>query len=115
MHHHEIAKILGCARETVTRKLKEADLEGLADYESNEATVLAHQRRRIISSITDEDLKKAGLSQKIIGIGVLMDKQRLLENKSTANTSVHISLEHQEIARKVIDEIFKREIEGFRN
>lgn len=114
LHHHEIAKILGCARETVTRRLLEADLEGLTDYENNEATILAHQRRRILSSITEKDLEKASLSQKVISTAVLIEKQRLLEDKSTHNASIHISVEHQRIVQEVIDRIVQAEIDKLR-
>ena len=112
--HNEIAAIIGCARETVTRKLLEADIEGLEDFERFEPTILAHQRRRIIGSITDEDLKKASLSQKVISTAVLIEKQRLLENKSTSNVSLQISEEHRRIAEEVIDRIGLYEIERVR-
>lgn len=117
LSHSEIAKILGCTRECVSRRVQGLELGSLKDYQENEHTILAFHRRRILNSITDNDLKRAGLSQKVIGAGVLLDKERLISGKSTANinASVEMTVEHKAIAEEVIRQIKIKELDKVLN
>ena len=45
---------------------------------------------RIAHTITDKDIKKASLSQRVTAMGILQDKINLKEGKSTENISQHI-------------------------
>jgi len=82
----EIAKILGCSKPNIVQRLHKISEElDLTDhYVNNRSKILAFQQRRIIQSITDADLKKAGLRDKVISTGILFDKERLEEGKSTS-------------------------------
>jgi hypothetical protein len=46
----------------------------IADYKSYEIQILTGIKEKIISSITDEDYKKASLQQKLTGLGIVHDK-----------------------------------------
>lgn len=113
--HDEIAKIMQCTRETVTRALGRADLDSLDIFQENEGTVWAYHRRRILSSITDKDLKKSNLLQKTIAAGTMMDKQMLKEGKNLGrDDKLTISVEHRLIAERVAGEIGAYEIKRLR-
>lgn len=58
------------------------------DYKGNRADFFAGMQEKIVASITQEDLQKASLRDKIISAGVLYDKERLERGQSTSNQSV---------------------------
>jgi transcriptional regulator with XRE-family HTH domain len=78
--HKEIAKIEGIARETVSRRLAKHDIDGIDIYKKHEADILTYQRRRIINSITDADIKKTPAIQRASMYGIFYDKERLERN-----------------------------------
>lgn len=55
---------------------------------SVEVQVYDDIRRRILASISDEDLRNANLSQKGILLGILFDKARLLRGEATSIVSI---------------------------
>jgi len=83
----QIAKIVGCSKPNIVQRLHRACLSlDLTDrYRKNRAEVLGNLQRRISQSITDADLTKAGLRDKVISMGVLYDKERLETGQSTQN------------------------------
>jgi len=90
----EISKLCNCRRATIAARLKKARAGGLALYQAKESKILAYHRRRLLESLEDDDFSKATLSQKAVAFGIFVDKQRLLDEKSTSN----VSLIHQNIA-----------------
>ena len=86
----EIARICGCARETVSRKLSGCQLESLPSFVQHRAEVLAFWQRKILSSVTPNDIKKANFASKMAGFGILYDKERLERGQSTGNIGVII-------------------------
>jgi len=47
-------------------------------------TLLREKQRKILESITPEELENAPLNQKVISLGIITDKLQLLENKPTS-------------------------------
>ncbi len=62
--------------------------ERIEEYKGNRADFLAGLQERIIGSITEADLEKASLRDKVISAGVLYDKERLERGQSTSNVSL---------------------------
>ena len=92
----QIATLLKCNPSNITRRLKTIDeaIETTNHYRSNRGFLLSLEQNRIRHSITNADLKRAGLRDKVISIGVLFDKERLEEGKSTENiASIHSAIE----------------------
>lgn len=100
--HEQIAKICGIARETVSRRLAKMDLAGLDIFKKHESDVLINKRKKILESIKEEDIEKASLSQKTVAYAILVDKQRLINDQSTANiANVHADIKAiRELARE---------------
>jgi hypothetical protein len=69
---------LGCDKSNITDHLKRNNIVPgyLQNFNKNKAKAYAHIQERILKSISTDDIKKASLSQKIVGIGVLADKER---------------------------------------
>ncbi len=88
----QIAKLLGCDRSNVTRRL--AQVEGLKRHKKHRGDVLAFKSKMILDAITPESIKAASFSQQCVGYGILYDKERLELDKSTQNHSVKATVAH---------------------
>ena len=91
----QIAKIVGCDKSNVARRL--ANLDGLNRYKKHRGDVFADLQRRLICSIGDADIKRMAPDRRIWGAAVLYDKERLERGQSTENISVYGAI--QEISR----------------
>ena len=83
----QIGTLLGCSPQNVTLRLSriKEDLEGLENYKKHRADVQAWHQRKILNSLSDEDIKKSSMLQKVTAIGILYDKERLERGQTTAN------------------------------
>ena len=83
----ETANLLGCTKSNIKQRLtNHGIIPGyLKKYKENRADILATYQGIILNSLTPNDLKRAGLSQKIMAYGVLYDKERLERGQSTEN------------------------------
>ena len=62
-------------------------LKNLTQDDTKKKTIiqlLKEKQRKILESITDEELEKAPINQKVISLGIMTDKLQLLENKPTS-------------------------------
>ena len=83
-----------CMRPEVAMAIEEAK-EELADMFESIA-------RRMIESITDEEIEKLNPYQRCISAGIATDKMRLLRNESTSNfaiETIHVNREDREKRR----------------
>ena len=67
--------------------------EHLELYQKNQAQVFDSVGAAIVASITDDDLSKATLQQKVTSIGIITDKARLVSGQSTANLGISVLLQ----------------------
>jgi len=105
----EIAKVLGCSKANIIQRLHRIseELDLTDQYVKNRADVLAFQQRRIIHSITDADIKKAGLLEKIKSTTFLHNSERLELNKSTSNIFYADMIKAREQVKQDIEELDK--------
>ena len=57
-------------------------------YKKNRADTLASVQRRLLNNISQADIKKSGLRDKVVAVGILYDKERLERGQSTENVSI---------------------------
>ena len=105
----EIAKLLGCSKANIVQRIRKIsnEIELTNHYINNRSTVFAFHQRKIMESITEADRKKAGLRDKVISVGVLFDKERLEEGKSTQNIAYADALKAQDLAGTEQDQLKK--------
>jgi hypothetical protein len=88
--YDEIAKAQGVHKATAYQNLAPI-LQQLADpatvetYQTRQADILDGLAARTLASITNDDLAKAGLRDKVVATGILIDKSRLIKGQSTGN------------------------------
>jgi hypothetical protein len=84
----EIGKLADCSHVNVITTLRRYGIDSaeLQDYKSNRADILSGIQNRIIKSVTDEDIKKMPIGQRIMSYGILYDKERLERGQATSIT-----------------------------
>jgi len=84
----QIAKLHSIDDTTVCKILKQynIDYKQTQDFIKNRADIFAGLQRKIIESISPEDLQKAPLQVKAMAMGVLYDKERLERGQATEIT-----------------------------
>ena len=86
-----IAGKVGCSPANVTdvlkRYAKATSIEELRDFQANQGDIFDVLAHRTLASITDEDISKAPLVQRITGAAILIDKSRLVRGQPT---SLHV-------------------------
>lgn len=89
----QIAKHLHVSRQAVDQFV-DRHYDILQPLIDNTDTVFAIRLKseaiKVANSIDDADHKKANLLQKATTVGILIDKYRLLTNKSTDNLDIHL-------------------------
>ena len=83
----QIAKVLGCDHSNISRRLRPLiqTIDHTHKYRKNRALLLAYEQQRIRQAITDADIAKASLRDKVLSIAILFDKERLESGLSTQN------------------------------
>jgi hypothetical protein len=86
----EIGKLVNCDHSNVIRTLQRYGIEQreTEDYKNHRADILAGIQNRLLKSITEVDIKAMPVGQRLMGYGILFDKERLERNQSTGNFSV---------------------------
>lgn len=67
--------------------------------------------RRMIESITDEDILALSAYQRCISAGICTDKMRLLRNESTSNISIDVIGTRREDRQKRLEELKRARLE----
>ena len=91
--HTQIAKLVGCDRSNISRRLRTHEvLTGqIKEYVTDRANILASIQWRLLSSITDDEIKKAPLGTRLMCFGILYDKERLERGQTTENVGIAIA------------------------
>ena len=104
MSESAIARKVGCAPSNVHRVLKlylsDYSQRDLEDYHQNRANILDSLQLRILRSITDEDIRKASLKDRMIAFGIAYDKARL-ENGQATSINMNVILDAVNAAREL--------------
>jgi|GEM_PF-1828708 len=87
LSYSQIAKVVGCSKANVIERLKPFldDIDRLPAYLRHRSNIYALYSRRILQSLTDTDLQKANLRDKVLSAAILYDKERLERGQSTSN------------------------------
>jgi transcriptional regulator len=90
LSQRDIAKYQDCNVANINRVLQRYGLEQrtIKDYESNQTEIFLGLQEKIIKTINDKEIEKAPLQVKMLGLGLIFDKTRLLQDRSTSNTSL---------------------------
>ncbi|HEY3489918.1 MAG TPA: hypothetical protein VGK27_07335 [Candidatus Deferrimicrobiaceae bacterium] len=89
LSYAEIGKIMGASKQSIHELLVRngIDLGTVASFRSNRGAILAAKQKMLLDNLTDADIKKMAPRDRVLGFGILFDKERLETGKSTANLS----------------------------
>jgi hypothetical protein len=83
--HGEIAKIVGCSAQNIQARLANYDYNGLKTFRERKDSVFERIQCELANSLNADDIKNMAARDRIMGIGILEDKIRLLRGQSTEN------------------------------
>jgi len=86
----QVAKSVNVSRPAISQMLKRYAIDDnlIDSFKKNRADILAGLQETVLASLTEEDIKKASVRDRIIAAGTLYDKERLERGQSTSNQSV---------------------------
>ena len=89
-----IARICKCTPQNIRKRLagKLQDIRMIDEYKNNRADILAYQQRRILKSISDDDINKAKLVEKTTSYGILFDKEKIELGKNIGGGNLVIAV-----------------------
>jgi hypothetical protein len=85
----DIGDLVGISKEGVKQALKKMEIEkGEVDhFKEHRADILALFQKRILFSLTDEDIERIPPGSRMTAFGILYDKERIERGQSTSNQS----------------------------
>ncbi len=107
--YQQIADVLGTYKTTIVRALKPflaliKNPEALQVYKDNRAALLNAAEMTLLSSALRPDkINKASSRDMVVSFGIVTDKRRLEEDKSTSNVSVSHALQRVADSMDAID------------
>lgn len=84
LSHGAIAKVLGCTKKNVQRRLRAVghEVDRIENFKTYRGDVLAIHQKRILDTLNPTVIGKAGLKDRVIAMGVLFDKERQITGKA---------------------------------
>jgi transcriptional regulator len=87
LSYQQIGKLLGVSKQAVHMVFKKAgyDAGTVENFRKNRASIFADLQRRLLMSMTDEEIKKMSPRDRVVALGICFDKERLEVGQSTIN------------------------------
>jgi hypothetical protein len=88
LSYTDIAKLAGCSRDNVYQRFKATgyDHGRLKAFKDVRTDLLAWKQRELLLSLDDADIKRMQPRDKVVALGILVDKEQLLLGKPTSIT-----------------------------
>jgi hypothetical protein len=79
LSYSQIAKLAGCSKTNVINRFKAVDYTPtyLKAFKDNRADVMAHYQRLFLNSITEDEVKRMAVRDRVVSAGILYDKERV--------------------------------------
>ncbi len=108
----QIARITGCCKQNVHQRLESIGYskERLENFKESRADVFAFMQSKLLNSIDNAAIQKMQPYQRIIGTGILYDKERLERGQSTGIidiTTTIRSIEDLSAREKILEAQFR--------
>lgn len=84
----QIADICKCSKQNIWQRLQ--DCEEFEEFSKDTAGHYEVLQHRIIRSIDDVDIKKTPMAQRVVAVGILEDKKRLIRNQATERIDIAV-------------------------
>src|ERR1017187_1025246 len=91
---YSVARALGRSPHTLAKFLRSPEVARQVGIQREElATMFDAITDRTLRGVTDEDIRKSSLLQKLTAAGISIDKALLLRGQATSNVDVHVLME----------------------
>ena len=90
LSYRQISDIVECSPQLVHKIFKKACPDkSLKEYRDNKDSVLEELQADILYSVEDTDIKGSSMKDRIVSMGILEDKIRLIRGESTQNVNIN--------------------------
>ena len=97
---YAVARTLGRSPHTLKRFLRSPDVQGEIGVQREVlAGMFDNVTERTLSSVTDEDIRKSSLQQKMVSAGIAVDKAAMLRGELPPTINVNLLLDVADIIR----------------
>lgn len=109
----EIARRFGCTQANISRRLQshKEEFDALPDFKKHRADIMAMIQRRIINTLTKDDIKKQSAYQRVGMYSILYDKERLERELSTEIVSHDVLLSAASDKRQAYEDAVRKRLE----
>ena len=89
----QIGKISGISKQAVSQRLKASGLDPaqIGEFRKDKSLILHHKQKLLLDSLTQEEIRKMSGRDKVVSFGIIYDKTRLEDDKSTVNLAAFIA------------------------
>jgi hypothetical protein len=103
LNKNEIAAVAGCDHAHVVRTLQTYGLikKDVDSYISNRAAIFAGMQHRLLSSITEADIKKTPVGSRVLAAAQLYDKERIERGLSNNDQPIMVIIRDRQQPAKV--------------
>lgn len=100
--YSEIAKLTGCSRQNVEQRLStiEYSKEDLENFKNHRKDVFAFLQSKLLNSIDEGEIKELNPLQRIIGAGILFDKEEKLPKSTERIDTFALTVNIEELERR---------------
>ena len=106
-----IARTLGHSHHTISKFLDKPEVREQVNIQREELARMFDQvAHRVVSSVSDQDVQKSSLVQKLTAAGIAVDKATLLRNELPPVVNIAILLDLTETVRRMRDEESERQL-----
>jgi IS30 family transposase len=101
LSYHAVAVQVNRDPKTVKKAcLKPQAAQHIQEIKQELADMFENLSKRMLTSITDDDIQKITAYQRTLSSGIAVDKMRLLRDKSTENVAVTVkAVKHKDLSR----------------
>lgn len=105
LSYGEIAKLTGCSRQNVQQRLEtvEYSKEDLENFKNHRKDVFAFLQSRLLNSIDTKEIKELNPLQRIIGAGILFDKEEKLQGSTERIDTFALTANIEELERRKLE------------
>jgi len=105
LSHKQIGEVVGCGENNVQRRLApyRNQLTSIKDFVSARAVSLQVLQKMLLDGITEKEIKKMSVKQRVDTFNILYEKERLERGLSTSNEEKHTFIWQGEAEQKQVE------------
>jgi transcriptional regulator with XRE-family HTH domain len=100
----KIGRLAGVSKQAISQLIKRngLDPEDVAVFKRDKSLLLHSKQKLLLDSLTQEEIKKMSGRDKVVSFGIVYDKTRLEDDKSTTNIASYANIDISQCANNSV-------------